>query len=698
MRKTITDHCLILASAGTALLLMSTGAAAISPQDWEKSYTWADAKIKELTLDEKLDMTVGYEEFFFPGFPEKGIPYLYLSDATKGVHLRPELRDTVHIRQLCRSTAFPAPIMLAATFNPQLSYEYGKAVGEECRAGGVELLLGPGVNLARNSQCGRNYEYLGEDPYMVGKMAAAYIRGLQSTGTAGCIKHFIGNETEFYRRRTNSVIDERTLHEIYMRPFKDGIEAGVAFIMTSYNKLNGEWTGESRHVIDTLIRRDLGFRGCVVSDWRSVYDNAKVVKSGQNSIMPGSRKIRDEIASLVRNGKLTEADIDSMIRPTLATCHAFGLYDREKYLPELLRKFPEHGRVSMKTAEEGVVLLKNNGLLPISDFQKKKILITGNYLDKDFNWVWASADVKGYDQVTWRLALEKEFGNDVEFIDKPTDAQIKDADIVIVSTGTVDREAYERPFNLPDAENKRLTRITGLNPNTVVVAFSGSGIRLTDFADKAAAIVYGWYPGQNGMEAVAGVLTGRINPSGKLPMTIEKDFNDSPARNTMPEGAKFYTRLVNEAMITPYDVNYNEGVLMGYRWYDTKGVAPLFPFGHGLTYTEWSIARPTVKVKDGNIYVRSKLCNTGKRPGAQVVQIYVSEKNPSVIRPVRELKATEKIFLHPSENRTFEISVPLEELGFYDPETRGWKLNQGEYTISIGTSSRDIAHEVDINI
>lgn len=682
------------------LLLLATAASvyAIGTPDWQTSYAWADAKLKELTLDEKLNMTVGYEEFFFPGFPEKGIPYLYLSDATKGVHLRPELTDTVHIRQLERSTAFPAPIMLAATFNPELSYEYGKAVGEECRAGGVELLLGPGVNLARNSQCGRNYEYLGEDPYMVGRMAAEYIKGLQSTGTAACIKHFIGNETEFYRRRTNSIIEERTLHELYMRPFKAGIDAGVAFIMTSYNKLNGEWTGESRNVIDTLIRRNLGFKGAVVSDWRSVYDHEKVVKSGQNSIMPGSREIRNDIAGLVSSGKLTEKDIDSMIRPLLATCHAFGLYDREKYIPKLLSKFPDHERISMRTAEEGTVLLKNNGILPLENPNGKKILVTGNYLDKDFNWVHASADVKGYNQISWRQALQKEFSDNLIFTTKPTDKEIKDADIVIVSTGTVDREAYERPFELPAAENNQLKRITALNPNTIVVVFTGSGVKLTDFAEDAAAIVYGWYPGQNGMAAVAGVLTGRINPSGKLPLSIEKDFNDSPAKDVMPKGAKFYTKLVNERMITPYDVNYDEGVLMGYRWYDTKGIAPLYPFGYGLTYTDWEITKPSVKVKDGKVVVKSGLKNIGKRDGAQVVQIYASEKNPTVVRPMKELKGVKKIFLAAGTNTRFEISFDIDELGFYDSENHGWKLNPGEYVIAIGTSSRDILHEETIKI
>lgn len=694
MNKLLVESA-VLASIGISLLMPASAAI---QQDWKASYKWADQKLKELTLEEKLNLTVGHDDFFFPGVPEKGLPYVYLTDATKGVHLRPELTDTVNIKQLEKSTAFPAPIMLAATFNPALAYEYGKAVGEECRAGGVEVLLGPGVNLARNSQCGRNYEYLGEDPFMVGVMAGEYIKGLQSTGTAACIKHFIGNETEFYRRRSNSIMDERTLHEVYMRPFKMGIDAGVAFIMTAYNKVNGEWAGQSAFVIDTLIRQDLDFRGGVMSDWRSVYDHEKTVKSGQNIIMPGSKAIRDDIAGLVAEGKLSEQDIDNMVRPILATCHAYGLYDRDKYRPELLAKFPDHLKVSMKTAEEGTVLLKNNGILPLQDIKDKKVLVTGNYLDKDFNWVWASADVKGYDQVNWRQALYKEFGNDVVFSEHPTEEQIKDADIVIFSTGTVDREAYERPFALPAAENKLLKKVTQLNPNTVIVVFSGSGIKLTDFADNAAAIVYGWYPGQNGMEAVAGVLAGRINPSGKLPLTIEKDFKDSPAKDVMPKDGQFYTKISNERLIMPYDVPYKEGVMMGYRWYDTKGIEPLYPFGYGLTYTDWEIQKPEVKVKGDKVIVSGRLRNTGKREGAQVVQVYAAEKNPTVERPAKELKGSRKISLPASGSENFTIEFDKNELGFYDTETHGWKCNPGEYTIMIGTSSRDIVKEIPVKI
>lgn len=696
MRKITGKKRLLAASAGFSILLMP--AAAVTPQEWDDAYKWADAKLQELSLNEKLDFTVGYSEFFFHGFPQKGVPHIYLSDATQGVHIRRNLKDTVTVRQLDKSTAFPAPVMLAATFNPSLAFEYGKAVGEECRYGNIGILLGPGVNMARNSQNGRNYEYLGEDPLLSGIMAAEYIRGIQSQGTAACIKHFIGNETEFYRRRSNSRIDSRALHEIYMKPFKLAIDAGVAFVMTSYNKLNGEWTGESRFVIDTLLRGDLGFRGSVMTDWRSVYDNLKTVKSGQNTIMPGSDRIREEIRQSVACGDLTESDIDAMIRPELATCHAYGLYDPSKRGRTYGCDYSAHCEIARKTAEEGVVLLKNNGILPMNPRENRKILVTGPYLNRNLSISNSSADVEGYDVISFIDALKKEFGNNVEVVEKPTDARIKEADVVITSTGTIDREAYERPFELPIAEESRLKRILRLNSNTIVVAFTGSGIRMTDFADNTAALIYGWYPGQNGMEAVAGVISGRINPSGKLPFTIEKDFADSPAFGTMPANGKFYTKIVNESLIMPYDVDYDESVLVGYRWYDTKNILPLFPFGYGLSYTDWEIAKPKIRIKDGRLLISAKVRNLGKMRGKQTVQVYVSEMSPTVTRPEKELRGFEKIEVEAGKTATSEISIDLNELGYYDDKACEWKLNPGEYMVSIGTSSKDIHHQEKIKL
>lgn len=673
--------------------------------DWDTAYKLADSKLQELSISEKLQFTRGYSNFYFFGLPDKGIPPLYLSDATQGVHIRTNLPDTTLVKQLKRSIAFPCPIMLTATFNPVLAHDYAEAVGEECRAGGIEVLLGPGVNITKNSQCGRNFEYMGEDPYLSAVIASNYVKGIQSTGTAACLKHFICNETEFYRRRSNSVVDERALHEIYLAPFKAGIDAGAAYVMTSYNKVNGEWAGQSDYVIKKLLRGDLGFKGCVMSDWSSVYDTEKMVKSGQNTEMPGRKAMIQDVIKLLQKGKLTVADIDSMIRPVLATGYAYGLYDRDKYKPELLGNFDSHVRVAGNVASEGVVMLKNNGVLPLQ--QGKKVLLTGKWFDCDprasvLHHPSASAEVEGYDHVSLADALGNLLGANLTVSENPTDEELKSADVVIVSTGTIDVESFERPFALPKDEEGFIKRTVKGNPNTIVLVFSGSGIRMTGWNDDAAALIYGWYPGQCGMTAIADILTGRANPSGKLPLTIEREFKDSPAKNTMPQGAQFYNlapRCYNEALITPYNVYYKESVLVGYRWYDTKGIKPLYPFGFGLSYTTFELTKPAAKVdKNGKIRLTVTVKNTGSMTGAEVVQIYAGEDSPTVLRPQKELKAFDKVQLAPGEKKTVTFEIDKQQLAFWNDETHAWQLNPGDYTVSIGTSSADIAHRLHITL
>jgi beta-glucosidase len=693
--------CLVCLSA----LFGSTPVFAEQILDWDAAYALADAKMKELSLSEKLQFTRGYSNFYFFGLPEKGIPPLYLSDATQGVHIRTNLPDTTLVKQLKRSTAFPCPIMLTATFNPTLAWQYAEAVGEECRAGGIEVLLGPGVNITKNSQCGRNFEYMGEDPFLSGVIASNYVKGIQSTGTAACLKHFICNETEFYRRRSNSVVDERALHEIYMVPFKAGIDAGAAYVMTAYNKVNGEWAGQSDFVIKDLLRGELGFKGSVMSDWTSVYDTEKMVKSGQNTEMPGRKTMIQDVIKLMQQGKLSEADIDAMIRPVLATGYAFGLYDREKYKPELLNNLGNHVRVASDVAAEGVVLLKNSGILPLQ--QGKKVLLTGKWLDCDprasvLHHPSASAEVEGYDHVSLKDALGNLLGNNLSVIENPTDDELKSADVVILSAGTIDVESFERPFALPGSEEAFIKRAVTNNPNTVILVFSGSGIRMTGWNDDAAAVIYGWYPGQCGMTAIADILTGSVNPSGKLPLTIEREFKDSPAKNTMPQGAQFYNlspRCYNEALITPYDINYEESVLVGYRWYDKKGIKPLYPFGHGLSYTTFQLTKPTVKIdKNGKIKLTVTIKNTGNMAGAEVVQIYTGEDTPTVLRPTKELKAFDKVKLAPGEKKVITFELNKQQLAFWNDKTHAWQVNPGNYTLSIGTSAADIAHQLPITI
>lgn len=665
---------------------------------WDEAYKEADAKIAKLTLDEKLHFMRGYSLFFFYGVPEKGIPYLYHSDATQGINIRRNLPDTTMVQQLERSTAFPCPLMLASTFNPNMVRRYATAVGEECRAGGIEVLLGPGVNITRNSQCGRNFEYFGEDPYLSSVMTAEYVSAIQSTGTAACLKHFICNETEFYRRRSNSVVDERALHEIYLPPFKAGIEAGAAYVMTSYNQVNGEWAGQNSYLINDLLRGELGFRGCVMSDWSSVYDTEKVVKNGLNTEMPGRRVLLPEAKALLAAGRITEKDIDKMIRPSIATGIAFGLYDREKYRTEWLDKYPQHEQTAYDVAAEGIVLLKNNGILPLRT--GRKILLTGRFLHevpRTGDNPAASAAVKGYNNVTLAEAMYNMNGDALSVIEKPTVAQLAAADVVLVSAGTVDMESFERPFALPKEEELSIRRAVEANPNTIVLVNSGSGVRMTSWNDKAAAVVYGWYPGQNGMKAIVDMLFGKLNPSGKLPLTIEREFKDSPAKNTMPAGAEFYNdayRAYNESLISIYDVNYNESVWVGYRWYDSKAIRPLYPFGFGLSYTTFSLSKPRIRTTHDSAKVQVVLTNTGVRKGSEVVQVYVSEKNPAMPRPEKELKAFRKVELEAGKKALVEFELDKKDLAVWDINSHGWKVNPGEYVIKIGTSSAEIDYSL----
>ncbi len=676
-------------------------AGAQQKMSWDEAYSKADAMIKTLTLEEKISLMRGYSNFFFKGIPEKGIKYMYLSDATQGVNMRHNLKDPTMVKQLERSVAFPAPILLASTFNLSLAYAYGQAVGEECRAGGIEFLLGPGLNIYRQSQCGRNFEYFGEDPYLVSRMVENYVTAIQSTGTAACLKHFLANNTEFYRRRNNPVIDERALNEIYLPGFKAGIDAGVAAVMTSYNRIKGEWTGQSAYVIKGLLRKQLGFRGVVMTDWDSVYDWEKTIKSGQNVEMDGKWVFDVTTEELLGQGKITQADIDSMIRPTLATCIAFGLYDREKYMPGLLAKFSEHEKVAYEVAAEGVVLLKNNGILPLKDVKREKILLAGKYLDEIPRGQGAAA-VEGYNNITLRKALEKKFGNCVKAVAKPTPEEYKNADIVIFCTGTIDAERIERPFNLPKEDEDAVMEAVENNRNVIILVTSGSGIRMTDWADKAAGIIYGWYPGQNGFGAIAGIIAGEINPSGKLPISIEKDFSDSPAYGYLPKYAQFYNEVRNEHLINLYDIEYKESVLVGYRWYETKRIEPLFPFGFGLSYTTFELSQPKVSsscVAPGDkLKVSVVVANIGDMAGSEVVQLYIGERSPSVLRPIKELKGFHKVSLLPGDRQTIEFEVAYGSFAYWNDEVHGWKVDPGKFDIYLGTSSRDITHRLTIEV
>lgn len=686
-------------------LLISVTVVAQPVMSYEEAEAKANEIIKTLTLEEKLSMTQGHNRFFFPGVPEKGLPYIYTTDASMGVKNKQHMHDASEVILAERTTQFPAFIMLAATFNPELARAYGHAVGEEARMAGAGVILGPGMNIYRNAQCGRNFEYLGEDPYLAASIIYDYVSGMQSTGTLACAKHFLCNQTEFYRRRSNSIVDERAIMEIYTPAFKAAIDADVATVMTAYNQLNGEWTGQSKYVITDLLRGTLGFKGMVMSDWNSIYDWKDVILSGQNLDMPGEDAfyIKKKPADLVAEGVVTEKDIENMIRPTIATCIRWGLYDRynsgKQYDKSLEAKLPAHLEVSYQTAAEGAVLLKNNGILPLAT--TSKVLVVGKWLDAVPHGGGA-ARVTGYDHITLKDVMTESFGNNVEFVEKPTAAQLKAADVVLCVTGTFDSESTERPFAM-DKRDEALVRLAvENNPKTIVLVHSGSAIDMTAWADKSAAILYGWYPGQNGQKAIRDIIIGKVNPSGKLPMTIERSFADSPAVNSVPAGFSLAKAKgnPNEKAFHPwtYDVHYDESVLVGYRWYEKKGIEPLFPFGYGLSYTTFTLDKATIlakgKVKsltdEKPLKVAVELKNTGNVAGAEVVQLYIAEKNPTVLRPLKELKAAKKVVLEPGKKSVVTFEVDKKMCSFWCDKSHSWYANAGEYEILIGNSSANI--------
>jgi len=661
-----------------------------TPVSYEEADRRAGELLAKMTMPEKLQYVSGTNFMYIKGFPRLGIPELYLSDATMGLHLRKNYNP-----QLEQSTAFPCPIALASTWNPGLAYNYARCIGEECRAGGIAVLLGPGMNIYRVSQGGRNFEYFGEDPFLAARMIERYVMGVLDTGTIPTLKHFLANNSDFHRRTSNSVIDERTLHEIYLPAFKAGVDAGAMSVMTSYNQLNGEWTGQSHYVISDLLRGEMGYKWMVMTDWWSVWDAEKIIKSGQDLEMPGDKYIRADGDRLLQAGKVAPADIDRMARDIMRTCIAMGLFDRPVLDKYYLGKFAEHEQIALQTAREGIVLLKNNGVLPLAKGATDKILLTGLFVD-NLPRGGGAADVDGYNVTTMLQALTATYGDRLQYINDPTDEQLKTAAAVLVSTGTFDSEGWDRPFALPADEEKRVTRAVTLNPRTVVIVNSGGGIRMTGWNDRAAAVVYGWYPGQAGNRALAEILCGAINPSGKLPISIEREFADSPAAGYLPADEPLYTGWDgdNDMSHRIVDNVYKEGVFVGYRWYEAKKIAPLYPFGHGLSYTNFAYkdlqVSPDTVFDGGRITVAFKLTNTGQTAGAESVQVYVHPVNAPLPRPEMELKGFTKVTLQPGETKDVIVRLTPKDLAYWDVATHAWKSEPGDYELRVGSGSDQI--------
>ena len=646
--------------------------------------------LKRMTLREKVRLTSGQNIFYIPGFERFGIKPALMCNTSAGIQIRKDL--DWDYTPLKKSTAFPVASALAATWEPELAFDAGKAIGEECRAGGMSILLGPGVNIHRTATCGRNFEYFSEDPFLAARMAVAQVKGIQSEGVVATVKHFLANNNEFLRTDSNALIGERAMHEIYLPAFAAAIQEGGAMaIMTSYNWVNGKKCGEDRILLTDILRGELGFKGFVMSDWGGTDDVTKLLGSGQNIVMPQMKTFGHHLrAELEKDPAGTEEKLDAMIAPTLRVLLETGIWNRLAGSPESV-DFEAHRTLVRRIGESAVTLLKNEGVLPLRSGQK--ILLTGDSkaVTKASSG-GGSGFVDGFDPVNYLEGLKSVFGDAVSYSQKPTNEAVKKADRVLFFVDMGDHEGSDRPFDLPEETNSKIADIAAKNPNTIVIASTGTSFGMP-WLEKVKGLVHCYYLGQEYGASLAGVLSGKVAPSGKLPFTMEQSFQDSPAFGYNVIDGQTVWRVKDKP--DPYfDIRYKEGVFVGYRWYEYKKKPVNFPFGFGLSYTTFKISdikvSPETITKDKPVTVSATVTNTGKVAGAEVVQLYVHDEKPSIIRPYRELKGFQKVILQPGESKTVTIPVDWKALAFWDAKTHDWLAEPGTFELLVGNSSQDV--------
>jgi len=809
----------------------------------------ADALLAKMTLEEKVDYLGGADNFYIRAVKRLGLPAFRMADGPFGV------------RNVGPSTAYPAGIGLAASWDVTLATRVGAAIGRDARARGVAIMLAPGVNIYRAPMCGRNFEYLGEDPFLAARMAVGYVEGVQAQGVSATIKHFLGNNSEVDRHHTSSDIDERTMREIYLPAFEAAVkEAHVGALMTSYNLVNGLHMTENAPLVDGLVKREWGFDGIVMSDWDATYDGVAAAKAGLDIEMPSAKFMnRETLLPAIKAGKLSQATIDDKVRRILRTAIRFGWLDRPAVDPDL-SLYSEEGRaVALDAARAGLVLLKNEGdLLPVDKKKLKTVALigpngypaipvgggsaqvrplaaisfvqgladalrgsatvlvhhgvptlaeifdttdfvtapphdgrpgkpgkpghpgnpgnpgnpglTGEYfdnpalagtplltrVDEHVNFAWdkpnfwptgartqSSARWTGafiapttgeyrfaafsYGLDAYRLyvdgkllldrargpqpinfaSLELQAGKayairfeylhgdhharvglGVRRADAFVDPAVKElaarADLVVIAAGfepMTESEGYDRTFQLPAGQDELIAAVRAANKRVVVALTSGGGVDMTHFIDQIPAVIETWYPGQEGGTALAEALLGDVNPSGKLPVTFERRFEDSAV------AASYYPNADKR-------IAYKEGVFLGYRHFDKTGGKPLFPFGHGLSYTSFKYGAltvtPEVMTGDAPVTVSFDVTNVGRRRGAEIAQLYVGDRHAPVPRPPKELKGFAKIDLAPGERKRVQIRLDRRALSYFDVATKKWRAEPGTFELLVGSSSQRI--------
>lgn len=698
--------------------------------------------LQRMTLDEKIAIIHAQSKFSSPGVKRLGIPDLWTDDGPHGVRpdvLWDEWEQAGQTNDSC--VAFPALTCLAATWNPEMARIYGENLGEEALYRGKNVILGPGVNIYRTPLCGRNFEYMGEDPWLASRIVVPYVQGLQSKGVAACIKHYALNNDEEYRHLVNVIVSDRALQEIYLPAFKAAVRKGGAWaIMGAYNLYKDQHNCHNQYLLNKILKQDWQFDGVVISDWGGAHDTEQAVKYGldlefgtwTDGLAFGTSNAYDNYymaqpyKQLIQEGKMTTQELDEKVRRVLRL-HFRTTMNRNR--PHGFLCSESHYAAALKIAQEGIVLLKNDApkgaqpVLPLDANKKQRILVVGENAIKmmtvgggssslkvqkeilpldgikarfanaevDYARGYVGDTVQSYNGVTVGRSLYEMRSKD-ELISEAVE-KAKTADVVIVVGGLnksdyQDAEGHDRKsYDLPYAQNELVEALVAVNPRLVFVSISGTGSVLP-WINKVPAVVQGWFVGSESGEAIANVLAGDVNPSGKLPFTWYADLNQcgAHAMNAYPGVWREGQQIIDE--------EYKEGVYVGYRWVDKQKAKPLFPFGYGLSYTTFNLGKATADKKqitaNDQISFTVSVTNTGNRAGAETVQLYVSDKKASVDRPVKELKAFQKVYLQPGESRDVTLTIGRDALSFFDEATGQWKAEPGTFEALIGTSSQNL--------
>ena len=748
----------VLKLFGLALLTFAC-AGPKSPQD---RLTVNDKKIDriiaQMTLEEKVEMLHSKTNMSSAGVERLGIADINYADGPFGIREEGVPNGfTPAGWTLDSATYFPTGSALAATWSKEMAYLYGTGMGKEARLRGKDVILGPAVNIQRLPVGGRTYEYLSEDPILSAALSLNYTLGVQDQGTAVCIKHFAVNNQETNRGSVDAQVDERTLREIYLKPFESAIrEGGAMSVMPAYNKVNGDYCSENEHLLNEILRGEWGFKGFTVSDWGGTHSTMGAMLHGLNVQMTGSNYMGQPVIDSIATGALTESMVDEKVRQILRVRYAIEAIPADVANTQMTSQ-PESQRIALQVAEKSIVLLKNaGGILPISKDIKKIAVIGQNAVLKTQSG-GMGAGVKALYEITPLQGIQKRAGDAVEVvyapgyknfpgrrwgpapavpdpleaaaINEPADpallaeavAAAKEADMVIFFGGTnksIETEGSDRQdIKLPAGQEEVVAALYEANPNLVTVLISGGPTDLQVLEQYSPAIVQGWWNGTEGGTALAEVLFGDIAPSGKLPFTFPVKLEDSPAfaLGNVPDktqGGDLFTLMYRQdatnmtreerqrlmdSMPKPTS-KYTEGPLVGYRWFDTKNVKPMYAFGHGLSYVDFEYGPMSVKSGKKAIKVTFDITNTGSMAADEVVQLYVSRLDSKVEWPAKELKAFERVSLGAGETRTVTLEIPSDDLRYWNVDTNSWTLEHGRLELLLGSASDDIRQKAETKI